>query len=85
MSYIRREIKAEIMMKSASNAHAQRYKLTSGDDDQGVKETRDRDEVDWYDTTEQDTEPRMSSRFLHAFNLNRKTRRSVETNFHSQP
>ena len=48
-------------MKNASNAHAQRYKLTSGDDDQGVKETRDRDEVDWYDTTEQDTEPRMSS------------------------
>ena len=61
MSYIRREIKAEIMMKNASNAHAQRYRLTSGDDDQGVKETRDRDEVDWYDTTEQDTEPRMSS------------------------
>ena len=50
-------------MKNASNAHAQRYKLTSDDEDQGVAETRDQNEVDWhrYDTTEQDTEPGPSS------------------------
>ena len=51
------------MTKSASNAHAQLYKLTSDDKDQAATETRDRDDGDWdwYDTTEQDTEPRPSS------------------------
>ena len=43
MNHIRRAIKAEIMMKDASNAHAQRYELTSDDQDQGETETHNRD------------------------------------------
>ena len=47
MSHIRRAIKAEIMMRSANNSHAQQYELTTDEENQGEKETRDSDEMDW--------------------------------------
>ena len=63
IGHIRREIWAEIIMKNASNAHAQHCKLSSDDEDQEAAETRDHDGVDWawYDTTEQDTKPRSDT------------------------
>ena len=62
-NHIRRAIKAEIMVKDASNAHAQRYELTSDDEDQGETETHNRGgtDWDWYDTNEQNNDPRPSS------------------------
>ena len=47
MSHVRRAVKAEIMMRNASNAHAQQYELTTDEENQEDKETRDSDETDW--------------------------------------
>ena len=47
IGHILKEIRAEIMMQNASNAHAQQYKLSSDDEDQDAAETRDHDGVDW--------------------------------------
>ena len=34
-------------MRSASNAHVQQYELTTDEENQEEKETRDSDEMDW--------------------------------------